>query len=212
MLKFSEMYPAIQGESSHAGEPCVILRLTGCNLNCTFCDTPYAREVKEELTIPQVLDFCLKTGLHTVLITGGEPLLQPEVYGLMQRLLAEGFSVLLETNGSLPINGVPEQVIIILDVKCPGSGMEQFMCWENLKHLRPHDEVKFVITDRLDFERALDIVRQYNLTEKVMVLFSPEFSQMKPDILADWILKAHLPIRLNLQIHKYIWGASARGR
>ena len=212
MLKISEIYPSIQGESSYVGYPFTIIRLAGCNLECSWCDTPYAFEVKKEMTVEGVLDFCRKCGLSMVLVTGGEPLLQEEVRELMRRLASEGYTVLLETNGSLPLEGIPAEVVVILDFKCPASGMQKRMLEENLEKLRPKDEVKFIIADRDDFDHAVEIVKKHRLAEKAGVLFSPVFDRMKSDVLAEWILETRLPVRLNLQIHKYIWGPRTRGR
>jgi len=209
-MRISEIYPAIQGETSYAGEPCAIIRLAGCNLECSWCDTPQSESVKTELNVEEILNRCRTIGLSLILLTGGEPLLQKESLELMRKLVGEGYTVLLETNGSLPLEGIPEPVVIIMDVKCPGSGMEGRMMLENLERLRPWDEVKFVIADRRDFDYALGIVKSRHLTERVKVLFSPEFDRMNSGDLADWILETRLPIRLNLQIHKYVWGSNAR--
>jgi len=212
MLKISEMYPAIEGETSHAGLPCVIVRLAGCNLNCSFCDTPFARSSYIEMSVEQVCAFCHASGQRLVLLTGGEPLMQEESRDLMDKLIQGGFKVILETNGSIPLVEIPESVNVIIDVKCPGSGMASKNYLANLERLRPSDEVKFVIGDRADFEFALEMVRRYALIERAGVLFSPAFGRMKPDSLAEWILETRLTIRLNLQIHKYIWSPDARGR
>ena len=205
MLKISEIYPAIQGETSFSGEPCTIVRLAECNLNCKWCDTPQAMEVKEELSVEEVFERCSKQGLELVLITGGEPLLQKDAFKLMQSLVEGGFKVLVETNGSLPLEGIPPEVIAILDWKCPGSGMESRMLPQNLGKIRPCDELKFIICDQRDFNHAITVVKDHDLTKKCKVMFSPEFNTMKADILAKWILETRLPIRLNIQMHKYIW-------
>lgn len=212
MLKICEMYPAIEGETSHAGLPCVIVRLAGCNLNCSFCDTPFARSSYMEMSLEQVCAFCHASDLRLVLLTGGEPLLQEETRDLMNKLIQGGFKVILETNGSIPLGEIPEGVNVILDVKCPGSGMADKNHLANLEGLRSSDEVKFVIGDRADFDFALEMVRRYALIERAGVLFSPAFGRMRPDALAGWILETRLPIRLNLQIHKYIWPPDERGR
>jgi len=211
-MRISEIYPAIQGETSYAGEPCTIIRVAGCNLECSWCDTPQAKGVKEELSVDEILTRCRMIGLPLVLLTGGEPLLQKESLELMRKIVEQGDTLLLETNGSLPLDGIPEPVVIIMDVKCPGSGMEGRMNLENLERLRPWDEVKFVITDRRDFDYAMEIVQKRRLTKRAKVLFSPEYDRMNPGDLADWILETRLPIRLNLQIHKYIWGPNAKER
>ncbi len=211
-MKISEIYAAIQGETSYAGEPCTIIRLAGCNLECSWCDTPQREVVKQELSIEAILDQCRTIDLPLILLTGGEPLLQKESLELMRKLVEQGYTVLLETNGSLPLDGIPEPVVTIMDVKCPGSGMQEKMRLENLQALRPWDEVKFVIADRRDFDYALGLVTSHHLSERMKVLFSPEFDQMDAGDLGDWILETRLPIRLNLQIHKYIWGQDARER
>jgi len=211
-MKISEIYGAIQGETSYAGEPCTIIRLAGCNLECSWCDTPQREVVKEELSVEEILDRCRRINLPLVLLTGGEPLLQKESLELMRKLVEQGYTALLETNGSLPLEGIPEPVVIIMDVKCPGSGMHGKMRLENLQKLRPWDEVKFVIADRRDFDYALGVVKGHRLTGCVKVLFSPEFDHLNAGDLGDWILETHLPIRLNLQIHKYIWGQNAKER
>jgi 7-carboxy-7-deazaguanine synthase len=212
MLKISEIYSAIQGETSFVGEPCTIIRLAGCNLECEYCDTPHKNEICHELPVKEIIRFCREKGQELVLITGGEPLLQNDVFELMDKLTREDFRVLLETNGSLPVDEIPDLVTVILDIKGPGSGMVQRMILENLEKLSPDDEVKFVISDRNDFDSALKIIKDYHLIEEVKVLFSPEFDKMKPDCLAAWIIETKLPIRLNLQIHKYIWHPEERGR
>ena len=211
MLKICEIYPAIQGESSYVGLPCLIVRLAGCNLDCSWCDTSRARNGTnaEEISVEQVVGSCRESGLNMVLITGGEPLLQEETKDLLERLIDAGFRVLLETNGSLPIEGIPQEVTIILDMKCPGSGMQDEMLMENLDMLRPHDEVKFVIADRRDFDYALNIAKRYHLVERSKPLFSPAFDRLNASQLAQWMLESRLFIRLNLQIHKYIWGSDA---
>jgi 7-carboxy-7-deazaguanine synthase len=212
MITISEIYPAIQGETSHVGEPCTIVRLAGCNLDCSWCDTPQSREKGREVSIEEVVQTCKKIGLRLVLVTGGEPLLQKDTLDLLEKLVKSGFQVHLETNGSLPLDSIPNEVVVILDIKCPGSGMKDKMNFENLKKLRYSDEVKFIISNRGDFDYALSLVRKHRLLEKARVLFSPEFGQMNPAVLADWILETRLPIRLNLQIHKYIWNPGEKCR
>lgn len=212
MIKISEIYPAIQGETSYVGEPCVIVRLSGCNLKCAWCDTPQTRETGREITVDDVVKTCKSTGLRLALVTGGEPLLQNDIRILLKKLVESEFKVLLETNGSLPLDSIPREVVVILDIKCPGSGMDKQMNFENLKKLRHSDEVKFIICDRGDFDYALKLVQNNRLTEKTRALFSPEFGKMDPAELADWILETRLPIRLNLQIHKYIWDPREKAR
>ena len=212
MLTTSEIYVSVQGESTHVGRPCVFVRLTACNLRCVWCDTPYAFTGGRSLTVDAVVDEVRSLGCRLVEITGGEPLLQPEAIPLMQRLVDEGFEVLLETGGHMSVEDVPVGVVTILDVKCPGSGEADRMHWPNLDRVSAGDEVKFVIRDRADFDYAVDVVARHDLTARVAaVLFSPVFGVLPPDQLAQWILAAHLPVRLQLQAHKYIWAPETRG-
>src|SRR5688572_30093599 len=196
MLTVSETYLSIQGESTHVGRPCVFVRLTACNLRCSWCDTPYAFSGGRSQTVDEVLAEVRAFECRLVEITGGEPLLQPDAIPLMERLVTEGFEVLLETGGHLPIQPVPAAVVKIVDVKCPASGEAEKMHWPNLDALAPGDEVKFVIRDRVDFQYAADVVARYALTDRVRaVLFSPVFGVLAPDELARWILEAHVPVR-----------------
>jgi len=212
VLTVSELYLSIQGESTHAGRPCVFVRLAACDLRCAWCDTPYAFTGGEKRSVDQVLMDIERLGCGLVELTGGEPLLQPDVYELMARLMAADYGVLLETGGHLPTDRVPPGVVTILDVKCPGSGEAARMHWPNLDRLTGHDEVKFVIRDRADFDYACDVVRRHGLTARVAaVLFSPVHGVLRPADLARWILDERLPVRLQLQAHKYIWGPEVRG-
>jgi 7-carboxy-7-deazaguanine synthase len=212
MLTVFEIYESIQGESTHAGRPCVFVRLAACDLRCAWCDTPYAFSGGTKKSVDDVVLEVEAFGARVVEITGGEPMLQREVTVLMQTLLDTGHEVLLETGGHIPLDGVPEAVVAIVDVKCPGSGESAKMHWPNLEQLSPHDEVKFVIADRVDFEYACDVVKRYDLTTRAAaVLFSPVHGALKPDELARWILAARIPVRLQLQQHKYIWSPETRG-
>jgi 7-carboxy-7-deazaguanine synthase len=212
MLTVSEIYLSIQGESTHVGRPCVFVRLTACNLRCSWCDTPYAFTGGQKLPVDAVMDRVRALGVRLVEITGGEPLLQAEVVGLMRQLLAEGFEVLLETGGHMPIDDVPEDVVRIVDVKCPASGEAARMHWPNLDRLTRRDEVKFVIQDRADFEYARDVVATHTLADRAgAVLFSPVHGVLPADRLAQWMLEAHVPARLQIQAHKYIWTPETRG-
>jgi 7-carboxy-7-deazaguanine synthase len=212
MLTVFEIYESIQGESTHAGRPCVFVRLAACDLRCAWCDTPYAFTGGTKKPVDDVVREVEGFGARMVEITGGEPMLQREVTLLMQKLLDAGHEVLLETGGHIPLDDVPEAVVAIVDVKCPGSGESARMHWPNLEQLSPHDEVKFVIADRVDFEYACDVVRRYDLTARAAaVLFSPVHGALAAAELARWILAARLPVRLQLQQHKYIWDPSARG-
>jgi 7-carboxy-7-deazaguanine synthase len=212
VLTINEIYLSIQGESTHTGRPMTFVRLTACDLRCQWCDTPYAFSEGRKRPVDDVVHDVEALGCRSVEITGGEPLLQPDVYLLMETLLARGYQVLLETGGHVPLDRVPDDVIAIVDVKCPGSGEAHRMHWPNLEGLSPHDEVKFVIKDRADFDYAADVVRRHRLEERAhAVLFSPVHGVLAPRELATWILEAHLPVRLQLQAHKYIWSAEARG-
>ena len=212
MLTVNEIFHSIQGESTHAGRPCVFVRLTACDLRCSWCDTPYAFYEGTKMTVDDVLERVRSYGCEVVEVTGGEPLLQKDVYPLMERLLAEGHTVLLETGGHRSVSAVPAAVHRIIDVKCPGSGEADKNDWANLAELRPADEVKFVIKDRADYEYARSILRQRALHEKcAAVLFSPVHGVMNSRELAEWILQDRLPVRLQLQAHKYIWDPSTRG-
>ena len=209
MLKINEIYASIQGESSHTGLPCVFIRLTGCNLRCSWCDTAYAFYEGNDLTIEETLQKVETFGLGLVEITGGEPLLQEDVYPLMEALLKKGYRVMLETGGALPIDKVPEKVIKILDIKCPGSGEEKKNHLENLKLLSPHDEVKFVLLDRADYEWSRDMLQKHDLSTQV--LFSPVYDKLNLKDLVQWILEDRLPVRLQTQLHKVIWSKDTIG-
>jgi 7-carboxy-7-deazaguanine synthase len=212
MLTVNEIFHSIQGESSHAGRPCVFVRLTACDLRCSWCDTPYAFHEGSKMALDEVVSRVRAHGCDLVEITGGEPLLQKEVYPLMERLQAEGCTVMLETGGHLSVDAVPPGVVRIIDVKCPGSGESSRVHWPNLERLRPTDEVKFVIQDRADYEFARDVVARYALAEKTAaVLFSPVHGVMSARELAEWMLADRLPVRLQLQAHKFIWDPQTRG-
>ena len=212
MLTINEIFHSIQGESTHAGRPCVFVRLTACDLRCTWCDTPYAFHEGRKMTVDEVVERVRSYGCDVVEVTGGEPLLQPDAYPLMQRLLDEGHTVMLETGGHRSIAGVPSGVIRVMDIKCPGSGEADKNDWSNLQHLTKNDEVKFVIRDRADYEFARETMQRHGLAARcAAVLFSPVHAVLSPKDLAAWILEDRIPARLQLQVHKYIWGAGARG-
>jgi 7-carboxy-7-deazaguanine synthase len=210
-LVVNEIFHSIQGESSWAGWPCVFVRLTACNLRCNWCDTEYAFSEGRRLSLEEVEKQVLAYECPLVELTGGEPLLQDGAYDLMRRLLAAGRRVLVETGGGVPTDRIPEGAHVILDVKCPGSGMADQNIWENLDRLRPGDEVKFVIADRRDYEWARDLVRERALTARATVHFSCVWGALEPRRLAEWILADRLPLRLNLQIHKWVWEPETRG-
>ncbi len=213
-MKVNEIFLSIQGESTYQGVPCVFIRLAGCNLRCSYCDTSYARDRVdgEELSITEVLDRVRIYSCSTVEITGGEPLLQKGTFELAAKLLDSGYRVMVETNGTIDISSLDPRVIRVVDIKCPGSGHTHEIMWDNLKHLGSGDEIKFVISSRDDYEWAREIIRDRNLTDHNTVLLSPAFSLIEPADLAEWILRDGLGVRLNLQIHKYIWKPGARGR
>ncbi len=210
-MKVSEIFTSIQGESTYAGVPCTFIRMSGCNLRCTYCDTTYAYDEGRELSEGEILDEVRKAGFRTVEITGGEPLLQGGIFPLMKRLLDQGYRLLIETNGSQDISGIDERAIVVLDIKTPGSGMSEAMRLSNLSCLKPGDEVKFVITSREDYEWSKDVITAYSLLGKCEILFSPVFDVVNPVHLVRWILDDRLEVRLNLQLHKYLYGPHCRG-
>jgi 7-carboxy-7-deazaguanine synthase len=210
-MRITEIFYSVQGESTFAGLPCVFVRLTGCPLRCTWCDTEYAFFGGTDRSIDDVLDTVRSYDCQLVEVTGGEPLAQPDTATLLRRLCQEGFTVLLETSGAMDTTVVDSSVRIILDVKCPGSGMTERMHWPNVERLRPQDEAKFVIQDRGDYEWAKGIVDRFQLTDRCPVLFSPVFGALDPRQLAEWLLADRLPIRLQLQLHKHIWTPDMRG-
>ncbi|MBS0158748.1 MAG: 7-carboxy-7-deazaguanine synthase QueE [Nitrospira sp.] len=211
MLKVTEIFHSIQGESTHAGRPCVFVRLTGCPLRCTWCDTAYAFYGGRDLTENDVIEQVRAFGCPLVEVTGGEPLSQPEACSLLARLCDEGFEVLLETSGAIDTAGVDRRVRVVLDVKCPGSGMAERMHWPNLERLASQDEVKFVIKDRGDYEWARDLIRRRDLAARCTVLVSPVFGETDPRQLAEWVLADRLPVRFQLQLHKHVWAPDMRG-
>jgi 7-carboxy-7-deazaguanine synthase len=212
MLTVNEVFFSIQGESTYAGQPCVFVRLTACDLRCAWCDTAYAFFEGRKRSIDDVIADVSRYRCPLVEVTGGEPLLQEDVHALMERLLAGGCTVLLETGGHRSIARVPGGAIAVVDVKCPGSGEADKVDWENMARLRPHDQVKFVIRDRADYEYARDVLARYDLASRTAaVLFSPVHGVLDPRDLSEWVLAERLPVRVQLQVHKYIWGAGARG-
>ena len=212
MLTVNEIFYSIQGETTRAGRPCVFVRLTACDLRCTWCDTPYAFHEGRKLSIDEVVTAVDAHACPLVEITGGEPLLQEDVYALMDRLIARGLTVMLETGGHRPIGRVPAAVVKIVDIKCPGSGEADKNDWTNLDRLSPHDEVKFVLNDRADYEFARDIIHRTNLASRcAAVLLSPVHGVLDSQALSEWILADHLPVRFQPQLHKYIWTPETRG-
>lgn len=215
-LIISELFASIQGESSYAGRPCFFIRLAGCNLDCSYCDTEYAKNPKagEEYTINEILSKVKEAGINLVEITGGEPLLQEGVNELCQKLLDAEFKVLIETNGSISIASLPKKVIKILDCKCPASGEAKKMDFANFAFLSQSDEVKFVISNRNDYDYTVEIIKKYDLNSKVNnIILSPDLSNTALSAqLAEWMLEDKIPARMQLQMHKLIWDPEERGR
>ncbi|HSR70676.1 MAG TPA: radical SAM protein [Acidobacteriota bacterium] len=205
-LRVNEIFFSIQGESSYAGRPCSFVRLTGCNLRCVWCDTEYAFYEGREMGLEEIIAQVEGHGCRLVEVTGGEPLLQGNVHRLIERLLDSGKQVLVETGGGVDISSVHPQAVLIYDVKCPDSGMAAKNRWENLDLLRPQDEIKFVLASRRDYEWARQLVRQRGLAERHAIHFSPVWDGLPPALLADWILQDGLPVRMQLQVHKVLWG------
>jgi len=211
MLKVNEIFYSIQGESSYAGLPCVFVRLTYCNLRCTYCDTEYSFYEGKDMTIDEIIFEVKKYNCNLVEVTGGEPLVQKESLDLMKRLCDEGFKVLLETSGSLPIENVDKRVTIIMDLKTPSSKMMKKNLYSNIDFLKPDDEVKFVIGNREDYEWSKEIIEKYNLKNKCKILMGCVFGELSNVELATWILEDHLSVRFQIQLHKYIWEPERRG-
>ena len=210
MIRITEVFYSIQGESTHAGRPCIFIRLTGCNLRCTWCDSAYTFTGGEPMSIEAILETIGKWDCRLVEVTGGEPLAQKESFELIRRLADAGYEVLIETSGSIDIDPVDSRATIILDVKCPGSGEEEKNFWPNLGKLRAHDEVKFVIGGRADYEYARGVVREHRLEGRPL-LFSPVWGAIDLRDLAGWMLEDGVEGRLQVQQHKLIWGAETRG-
>ena len=212
LLTVNEIFYSVQGESTYAGRPCVFVRLTACDLRCSWCDTPYAFHEGRKRTLDEVLADVERFDCPLVEVTGGEPLLQEDVYPLMERLLARGKTVLLETGGHRSTGRVPEAVVTVLDIKCPGSGEADRMDWDNVARLRPHDEVKFVVSDRTDYEYARDVIARFALASRAAAIHvSPVHGVLDPKTLSEWVLADSLPARVQLQLHKYIWDPQTRG-
>lgn len=210
-LKVHEIFCSLQGESTHAGRRCVLIRLTGCQMRCHWCDTPYAFYDGQWMELEEILGVVEGFDCRLVELTGGEPLLQPGALPLMATLCDRGYEVLLETGGGLDIGEVDPRVRRIVDVKCPGSGEADHNFWPNLDRLRSGDELKFVLADEADYQWARALVEERGLASSVPVHFSPVHSTLEPTDLAAWILRDRLPVRLQLQLHKLLWGAEATG-
>ncbi|MHB0970418.1 MAG: 7-carboxy-7-deazaguanine synthase QueE [Thermoanaerobaculia bacterium] len=210
MLRITEIFYSIQGESTHVGRRCVFVRLTGCNLRCVWCDSAYTFTGGEKMALDDVVRRVVSYGCDLVEITGGEPLAQPEAFELIHSLCDLGFEVLIETSGSIDIGAVDPRAVIIMDLKCPGSGEETKNLWTNIDKLRPRDEIKFVIADRRDYEWARDVVRARDLG-RWEVLFSPVWGVFELKDLAEWMLEDAVPARLQIQLHKLVWGPDVKG-
>ncbi len=210
-MRITEIFYSIQGESSFIGRPCVFIRTTGCNLRCVWCDTAYSFYGGEEISLDDIMKKVESYGCQLVEITGGEPMLQKEIYELCDRLLAADHTALIETGGSLDLSKLDPRVIKIVDLKCPGSGEVERNYWPNLEILQPHDQIKFVIKDRRDYEWALAVIRKHRLDERFHLLLSPVFGEMELRPLAEWMLADRVKAQLQVQLHKFIWPPEMRG-
>jgi 7-carboxy-7-deazaguanine synthase len=210
-MRITEIYASVQGETRFAGLPCTLVRTTGCDLRCTYCDTAYAFYGGRDMSLDEILCEVERLGAPLVLLTGGEPMLQREIVALAQGLLARGYQVMIETSGAHPVDVLPPQVVRIVDVKTPGSGEEHRVRWEVLDGLRPTDSIKFVLADERDYRWAAAAIQERGLAQKAEVLLSPVHGQLDPRELVAWMLRDRLPARLNVQLHKYIWSPDAKG-
>ena len=211
LLRVNEIFKSIQGESFYAGIPCVFVRLTGCNLRCSYCDTTYVYDEGTEMSANEILSTIKGYGCKNVCITGGEPLLQSSIIKLIDLLKKSHYKIFVETGGSINIDILPKAVTRIMDIKCPDSGMDKEMDWDNIDRLKSSDEVKFIILSKKDYEWAKRIIRKYKLTGRAQILFGVAYGRMKPKTLAGWILKDNLEVRFQLQLQKYIWPNKVRG-
>ena len=210
-MRVTEIFHSIQGESSFAGQPCVFIRLTGCPLRCTWCDTEYAFYGGNEQSVDEILEQVGSYGCQLVEVTGGEPLAQSDAFRLITKLCERGYDVLIETSGAIDTSQVDARAHVILDVKCPGSGMSDRIHWPNVVRLTKKDEAKFVLADRADYEWARHVLAEHGLANRCTVLMSPVFGSLDPRQLAEWVLSDHLDVRLQLQLHKLIWTPDMRG-
>ena len=210
-LKINEIYYSVQGESTHAGRPCVFIRLTYCNLRCTYCDSEYTFYEGKDMEITHIMNEIKQWDCNLVEVTGGEPLFQDKCINLLNELVNSNYEVMLETGGSLSISDVPKKVIKIVDFKCPSSAMEKKNLWSIVDDLQPHDEVKFVIGNREDFDWAKDRIAEYSLDKICTLLFSPTFEKIDPQLMVEWILAENLPVRMQMQMHKMIWSPDKQG-
>ncbi len=210
-LKINEIYYSVQGESTHSGCPCIFIRLTYCNLRCSYCDTEYAFYDGKDMEITPIMSEIKRWDCNLVEVTGGEPLFQDECIDLLNELVNSNYEVMLETGGSLSISDVPKKVVKIVDFKCPSSGMVKKNLWSIVDDLQAHDEVKFVIGNREDFDWAKDRITEYSLDKICTLLFSPTFGEIDPQQIVEWILAENLPVRMQLQMHKMIWSPEEKG-
>lgn len=211
MLKINEIFYSIQGESSKAGLPSVFIRMTYCNLRCSYCDTEYAFQEGIEISDEDILKEAAKYNCRLVEVTGGEPLFQQGTHSLLTKLCDEGYEVMLETSGSIPIKDVDNRVKIIMDLKCPSSNMLNKNLYENIEYLKPIDEIKFVIGNKEDYDWAKSIIDKFNLIDRFEVLISPVFGRIEPQTLSEWVLRDKLNARFQIQLHKHIWNPEMRG-
>ena len=210
-LKINEIFYSIQGESTYAGLPCIFIRLTYCNLRCTWCDSEYTFKDGQDMSIPEIISTISNYNCNLVQVTGGEPLIQKNCIELLKRLDANDYQILLETGGSISLDNVPKSVIKIVDFKCPGSGMEKKNLWSILDDIDSKDEIKFVIKDKNDFKWAESKIKEFDLDKTNQVIFSPVFDVLKYETLAEWIKSSKLNIRMQIQLHKHIWSPELTG-
>jgi 7-carboxy-7-deazaguanine synthase len=208
-LRISEIFYSLQGETSRVGLPTVFVRLTGCPLRCTYCDTAYAFSGGQSMRLEAIMDEVARYAPRYVTVTGGEPLAQRNCLPLLRALCDKGYAVSLETGGALDVSGVDARVVKVLDIKTPASGEEKKNLWSNLEHLSPHDEIKFVLCDEVDYQWAKQVLQERKLVQRCAVLFSPAQGQLAAKDLAEWILRDQLPVRLQVQLHKLLWGNEA---
>jgi 7-carboxy-7-deazaguanine synthase len=209
-MKITEIYSSIQGETQYAGLLCTLVRTTGCDLRCNYCDSAFAFQGGQDLTLDEILAEVERLGAPMVLLTGGEPMLQRELPALAGRLIAAGYRVMIETSGAHPLDSLPGEVVRVVDIKTPASGESARMRWELLGELRPRDAVKFVLADELDYRWARSVILEHDLARRTEVLLSPVHGRLDPQSLVSWMLRDRLPARLNLQLHKYIWDPDSR--
>ena len=210
-LKINEIYYSIQGESSFAGLPCIFIRLTYCNLRCSYCDSEYTFYNGEDMDIKSIINKIKQYPCKLVQVTGGEPLFQKNCINLLRTLVKEEYNILLETSGSLSIKNVPKEVINIIDFKCPSSKMQKKNLWDNINYIKPNDQIKFVIGNREDYEWTKNKIDKYNLEKKCEILISPVYKHIKSEEIVNWILEDNLKVRFQIQIHKEIWPEEKRG-